>query len=113
MGAAVAVAPLIDDEGLAKQVGVDLVGAEQVDHIDLALLGPIENSFDVPAPLARNQAEIEARNAGGGGMQYAEPVPADVRLHRTHSDCRLCSEGKHRGSVGARKRGLADDDEQP
>ena len=46
-------------------------------------------------------------------MQYAEPVPADVRLHRTHSDCRLCSEGKHGGSVGARKRGLADDDEKP
>ena len=43
MGAAVAMASLIDDEGLAEPVGVDLIGSEQVDNVDLTLLGTVEN----------------------------------------------------------------------
>ena len=102
MGAAVAMAPLIDDEGLAEPVRIDLVGAEQVDHIDLALLRAIEDRVNVPAPFARHEAEVEAGDAGGCGVQHAEPVPADVRLHRAHGHRRLGGERQHGGAVRPR-----------
>ena len=61
-------AALIDDEGVAEPLGVDLVGAEQIDDIDLALLGTGENRLDVPALFARHEAEVEAGDARRRGM---------------------------------------------
>ena len=113
MGAAVAMAPLIDDEGLAEPVRIDLVGAEQVDHIDLALLRAIEDRVNVPAPFAGHEAEVEAGDAGGGGVQHAEAVPADVGLDRAHGHGCLGGERQDCGAVGPRKRRLADDDQRP
>ena len=113
MGAAVAMAPLIDDEGLAEPVRIDLVGAEQVDHIDLALLRAFEDRVNVPAPFAGHEAEVEAGDAGGGGVQHAEPVPADVRLHRAHGHRGLGGERQDCGAVRPRESRLTDDDQRP
>ena len=70
-------------------------------------------AFNVPAPFARHEAEVEAGDAGGGGVQHAEPVPADVRLHRAHGHRRLGGERQDGGAVGPRQRRLADDDQRP
>ena len=40
----VAVVALIDDEGVAEAVRIDLVGAEQIDDFDAAIAGAIENA---------------------------------------------------------------------
>ncbi len=53
MGAGIAMAALIDDEGAAQMGDVDFVGAQQIDKVDLALLRAIDNAGDIAAALRR------------------------------------------------------------
>ena len=47
--AGVAMAALIDDEGAAEMGDIELVGAEQIDEVDLALLRAVDDAGDVAA----------------------------------------------------------------
>src|SRR5690606_4560776 len=47
VGATVAMMALIDDEGLAQAIGVDFVGAEQIDDVEIALLRSFEDTGDI------------------------------------------------------------------
>ena len=64
MRAGIAMAALIDDEGAAEMADVELVGAEQIDEIDLALLRAVDDARHIAAALARHEAEIERRRRG-------------------------------------------------
>src|SRR3546814_3662022 len=76
-GAGIAMAALVDHEGRTELRGVDLVGAEQIDRLDLARLRAGEDAGDVLAAIFRgHEAEVERTDAGGSGMQHAEAVPA-------------------------------------
>ena len=99
VGTAIAMAALIDDEGLAEPAHIDFVGAEQIDDIDLALFGTGENRLDVPALLTRHEAEVEAGDSRRGGMQDAEPIPTEIRLHRAHCHRSLGGEREHSGEA--------------
>src|SRR5258708_2461528 len=66
--------------GLAERLGCDRVGGREVDGADLAFLATRQDALDVAAALARHQAEIEASDACGRGMQNGEAVP--VIAHR-------------------------------
>ena len=59
VGAGIAVMALIDDEGVAEPVHVELVGAQQPDQADLARAGAVKDSGCIAAALARRKAEIE------------------------------------------------------
>ena len=102
MGARIAVAALIDDEGLAEPLHVDLVGAEEIDDFDFAGTGGVEHGPDVETAFARDEAEIEAADARGRRMQHIEAIPGRFRLDRADGDGRLGGERKHRRAVGPR-----------
>jgi hypothetical protein len=72
----IAVAADIDDEGGADRVHVELVGAEQEQHVDLLRLAGHHLAAGVLAALARHEAEIEAADARGGGVEHGKAVPA-------------------------------------
>src|SRR6185312_5319718 len=57
-GAAVAMVPLIDNESIPKPRRVDLVGAEEIEELDLAAGAAGENAGDVAPACAWNKAEI-------------------------------------------------------
>ena len=78
MGASIAVVPLIDDEGIAKAAGVDLIGAKEVDHLDFAVLRAFENAGHRPSALSRQEAKIHAADPRGGRVQYVETVPTGI-----------------------------------
>ena len=61
VGAAVAMAPLIDDEGAAEPLDLDLVGAKEIDHVDIALLRAVQDRLDVPAPPCRGRSRDRGR----------------------------------------------------
>ena len=68
---------LVDHERLAQPAPVELVGADQEDDLDLAgLAAACQDPGDVPPALARDQAEVEAADPGGRGVQHVEAVPA-------------------------------------
>ena len=72
MRAAVAMRADIDDEGARRDV--DLVGAEQEQHIERAGLRHLRRA-SMP-PCARHEADIERADARGRGVQHREAVPA-------------------------------------
>ena len=113
MGAAVAMAALIDDEGVAEPLRVDLVGAEQIDDIDLALLGAVEDRLDVPAPFARHEAEVEAGDARGGGVQHAEAIPAESGLTAPMAIAALAASASTAAPSGRASAAWPDDHERP
>ncbi len=76
MRARIAVAALIDDEGFAQRRHVDLVGAEQIDGIEVAAPRGIHHARDIEPALARHEAEIEAGDPRGRGVKHVESVPA-------------------------------------
>ena len=61
MGAVIAVMALIDDEGLAEMGRVDLVGAQQIDELDLALGRAVEDAGDDRARPAPARSRVRAR----------------------------------------------------
>ena len=109
MRALIAVAALIDDEGAAQPIHVDLVGAEQIDDLDCPLACRIENGAYIEAAWRRDEAEIEARHASSGAVQHIEAIPGDGRLDRAHPHRGLGGKGQHRCPVGPRQRCLTED----
>src|SRR3546814_7672826 len=78
--------------------GVDLVGAEQIDRLDLARLRAGEDAGDVLAAIFRgHEAEVERTDAGGSGMQHAEAVPAV--LDQAAGIGNLLGQRQHSGAV--------------
>ena len=63
MGAGIAMAALIDDEGAAQMGDVEFVGAQQIDKVDLALLRAVDNAGHIAAAVARQEAQIQRRHA--------------------------------------------------
>ena len=70
--AAIAVGAEVDDEGVGRRE-VDLVGAQQEEHVERALLHHLARAL---AAVAGNEAEVEAADAGGGRVQHVPAVPA-------------------------------------
>ncbi len=95
--------PMIDDEGLAEPRHVDLVGAEQEQHVERARLSAI--CGDVEPALARHEAEIEPADARGRRVQHAEAVPA-VRDRADVRRRRFAASASNRRAVGPRQRAL-------
>ena len=106
MGAGIAVVALVDHEGLAELRRVDLVGAQQIDDVDLLALRAVQNAGDVATALARHQAEIEAADAAAAVCRMAKPFQS------SRTTARLTRQGEHGGTVVARERAHADDDQR-
>ena len=104
MRAAVAMGALVDHEGAGRDL--DLVRAEVEEHVHIAL----RHRLGVQAPLARHEAEIERADAGGGGVQDREAVPAI--LHRADVASELRRGREHREAVGTGERALPHDDQR-
>ena len=104
MGAAVAMGADIDDERARRDL--DLVGAEQEQHVDAAL----RHVRGIQAALARHQAEIERADARRGAVQHGEAVPAV--LERAEFDRRLGRQRRNRRAILARQRAGADENER-
>ena len=78
MRADIAMGADINDEGIAKGIHLYLVGAEQEHNVDLAGRRRRDHADHVMPALARNEAEIESTDPGGGRMEDGETVPAFV-----------------------------------
>ena len=107
-GATVAVMSLIDYECPAKVAGVDLVGAQQVENLDIARFAPGENAAEVAPARSRSKPEIKPSDPRGGIMQDIEPVPvvANQAAALGYHPCRR----QHLGAVRPRQRPLSEHD---
>ena len=101
---------LVDHEGLAQALGVDLVGRQQIDSGDLALLATGQDALDVAAARTRHQAEIEAADARRSGVEHGKAVP--VLAHGAELVSKLARQRQNRGAVLAGERAHADDDQR-
>ena len=101
MGAAVAMRADIDHEG--ARLDVDFVGADEEGHVQRAGFG---HRGGVEAALARDKADIERADAGGGGVQDRKTGP--VALRRAE----LRGQRQNGGAVLARQRALPDQDQR-
>src|SRR3954469_21790421 len=54
----IAMRALIDNKRIGEAVHIELVGAEQINEIDIALARAVENAGHVAAAVARQEAEI-------------------------------------------------------
>src|SRR5262249_26587203 len=109
--AGIAMAALIDDEGLSEPLHVDLVGAEQIDDVELSGGSCVEHAFHVEAAIERNKADIEAADARGRVMQDIEAIPAGP--DRAHRHCDLCGEREDRRAISPRECRLPYDQHRP
>ncbi len=91
----------IDDEGAG--LDLDLVGAEQEQEIDAALC----HRRSGKAVGARHEADIEAADPGGRGMQHGKAVPAVDE--RAGGDGGLRHSREDGDAVGPRQRALPDE----
>ena len=66
---------LIDHEGAGETVRVDLVGAEEIEDLDLARLARREDAFQVAAAWSRHKTEIEPADPRRRAVQHVEAVP--------------------------------------
>src|SRR6185312_8475794 len=108
MRANIAMRTLIDDEGAAEFVHIELVRAEQPDELHAAA----ENAGHV---LAFDEAEIERANARCRGMQHIETNPAAFCRCARRTDSAAVArdfrgEMEDSGTVRTRERAGADDD---
>ena len=110
MGAGIAVMALVDHEGLAQPLGVDLVGRQQIDRGDLALLAAGQDALDVAPARTRHQAEIEAADARRRGVEHGKAVP--VLAHGAELVGKLARQRQNGGAVLAGERAHADDDQR-
>src|SRR6202012_3647103 len=74
--AAFAVGALVDHKGRTGIAKIELIGAEQVQNLDIALAATIENASDIAPARTRQKAHVEPRHARGGAVQHIEAVPA-------------------------------------
>ena len=108
----VAMRTLIDNEGAAEFVHIELVRTEQPDEIDLALARAVENARHIAAV---DEAEIERANARGRGMQHIETDPTAFCWCTCRADGAavardLRGDMQDRRAIRARQRTGADDD---
>src|SRR5215470_3223633 len=98
---------LIDHEGRAELVRVDLVCAQQIDHVDLAFGGAVEDTAEVAPALPRHESDIEPAHPGRRHMEDVEAVPAvaDERVALRE----LARAAEDSGTVAAQERALAQD----
>src|SRR3546814_14617033 len=79
---------LIDDEGalagLAEAADLQLVGAEQVEHLDGAVLAALVDALDVAAAVPGDEAEVEPADARRRSVQQVEAVPAVIPIPDGH-----------------------------
>src|SRR3546814_7752749 len=79
---------LIDDEGalagLAEAADLQLVGAEQVEHLDGAVLAALVDALDVAAAVPGDEAEVEPADARRRSVQQVEAVPAVIPIPAGH-----------------------------
>ena len=107
MRAAIAMRADIDDEGARRDV--DLIGAEQEQHIERRRRSPFASRSCPPSP--GNEADVERADARGRSVQHAEAVPAV--LHRAKFDGELAPRARRsRAPSVAHQRALADDDQR-
>jgi len=90
---------------------LDLVGAKEIDQVDVALLRAVQDRPDVLSPLGGDEAEVEAGNTSGRRMKHAEAVP--VGLDGAERERGLGRERQYCGAVRTCQRRLADDDQGP
>src|SRR5262249_36106867 len=103
----------IDDESLPEPSHVDLVRAEQIDELDLAVARGIEHGFDVEPAFAGDESEIEPANPGGGGVQHIESVPAEIRFDCAHRLSGLGGKREDGSAIGTGKGCLPQDQHWP
>src|SRR5690606_31988609 len=103
----IAVAALIDYEGVLEPARVDLIGPQQEENVERSIQH-LKGGF---APLTRQQAEIETGNARRGRMQDVEAVPSVADKAEAVGD--LLCEGQHRRPVRPGERTLPDDEHRP
>src|SRR6185369_3384797 len=92
-----AMAALIDDEGVSEPLHIDLVGPEQIDDVELSGGSCIEHAFHVEAAIVRNKADVEPADARGRVMQDVEAIPAG--LDRAHRHRGFCGKSENRRAI--------------
>ena len=60
MGAGIAMAALIDDEGAAQMRDIGFVGAQEIDRMDLALIRAVHDARHIAAALAGQEPRSSA-----------------------------------------------------
>ena len=88
------------------ELGFDLVGCQQVHHVNLALLAAIQNAGYVTPALARHQAKIEATNPRSSSMQDRKAIP--VFPHNRE----VASQSEYRRAILAGESTHADNDQR-
>ena len=98
--AAVAVVALVDDEGVGRARPVSISSAPSRNRTSIA---PLAAPASMPAtsrpPVAGHEAEVEAADARGRGVQDVEAVPAVADHAEALGELR--GGGQHGGPVGA------------
>ena len=103
--AGVAMMALVDHERIGADLrGVELVGAEQPQHVHAA----VQHMRQALAVCAGHKADIQRADAGRRGVQHVEAVP--VGRQRTDLRRQAPAGRQHRGAVRTRQRRLADND---
>ena len=78
MRTGIAVVALINDESLVEFRRIDLVGAKQIDHLDVAAVGARKNARRVSSAFARQETKIQPADPRGRRVQHIETVPVAV-----------------------------------
>src|SRR6516165_2807508 len=73
-GAVVTVMPLINHKSAAEIICVDLVGAEEVEKLDLARFAAGDDAIEIAASRSRHETEIEPADTTRCTMQHIESV---------------------------------------
>ena len=107
----ISVVALIDDEGASQASRVDLVGAQQVDDLDLAFFDTVQHGSDITAVGARRQPQIEARHPRRSRVQDVESVP--VLFNQAAALGNLPRGGEHGGAIAASDRALTKNQHRP
>ena len=74
-GTTVTVMALVNDKGSSEIARINLVGAEQVENLDVARFASGDDAAHIAAARSRHKAEIKAADSCGGVVQDIEPVP--------------------------------------
>ena len=105
MRAGVAVVTLVDDERISQFRYIYLVGAKQIYDLDIARCGTVEHPGNIPATVARHEAQIQSSDPGRRSVQNIEAIP--VSGHHAGIACNQTGGAHYGRPVGAGERALS------
>ena len=108
---AIAMMPLIHNEGVLEARHVDFVGPEQPHKFDRAALGAFKNAGNIAPAITRQEAEIEAADTGSRPVENVKAIPTFF-YHGEFFRYGTC-DGQHGSAIRARHGAWPDDQHRP